>query len=106
LKYQGFIKKIITHKDEPAEVQAQFHDNFNHNYTGQPLVIQFCLGRMTYKRQHFAVHIACDVLREHFLFPPENAAIQAPRIPFFEDDEEEEDWDEAEEEETDLVRFQ
>lgn len=85
VKYQGFIKRIIG-----TEVHVDFSETFNTSYRGAALTVRFCLGRMTYKRQHFAVERAYECLGQTFLFPfgSLDPVIQEPRIPFFEDDSE------------------
>ncbi|XP_035708851.1 RNA helicase Mov10l1-like [Folsomia candida] len=82
VKYQGFIKKI-----HGIEVSVGFSEVFNQTYDGGLLQVRFCQGRMTYKRQHYAVELAHEILGEAFLFPFGflETEIKNPRIPFFED---------------------
>lgn len=53
------------------------------------------MGRMTYKRQHFAVDLALRDLQEAFLFPFGylETVVQEPRIPFFESEDSDVDDD-------------
>ncbi|OXA58303.1 RNA helicase Mov10l1 [Folsomia candida] len=83
VKYQGFIKKI-----HGTEVSVGFSDAFNETYGGGLLSVRFCQGRMTYKRQHYAVELALQNLGEMFLFPFgfSQTEVKNPRIPFFEDE--------------------
>jgi len=76
-------------KDDHTEVFVEFNPQFSASYTGVPLTVQFCLGRMTYKRQHFAVDCAKGILGDGFLFPEENYEVKPNRIPFYEVDEDE-----------------
>jgi len=95
VKYQGFVRKIMG-----TEVfVAGFSELFAANYAGVPMTIRFCLGRMQYKRQHYAIELAVQRLGKDFLFPfgTEHIEVKEARIPFIEDvDEEKKDTEEHE----------
>ncbi|CAG7817639.1 unnamed protein product [Allacma fusca] len=83
--FEGPIKKIILEDADVPSIVVQLPEKFNFTYDGSPRVIQFTLGRVPYKRMHFAVEQAFKYLGPDWLFPT-NLILEEPRIDYIEDE--------------------
>jgi len=59
---------------------------FSQKYDGRPMNVEFRIGRIVYKRCHFAVETAAASFGENWLFPSEPLIVHEPRIIFIDEE--------------------